>query len=434
MAMSYNIGMEAIDFQADNLKKILAFHIGELRKLSKEELLREGTYAVLSAEIKKTTNLNTTIIVDQLYGSAAVMVPDVNRNNPLVNDMNKGYLPNATGFKLVENARNVIKGTVNLKKARVDGVYANLDHTVFLPLTDMLSERFTDEEIVAVLLHEIGHIFVYYEYISRTVTTNTVLAGIAKTMSSTTDPKEIETVLLSAKKVLQLTDLDVKKLVNNSRVDLVEMVVVSSAIEQARSELGSDIYDMNSFEALADNFATRLGCGRELVTALDKYYRSGNDMALRTLPTYLALEAIKLLSLGLSTVIVAATVTSIAGAAPAGIMIILTTIFLVGNDLNTKDYDRPLFRLKRIKEQLVERMKDKRASKEERKQLAESVEHIDGLLKDYNTRTSVLVKLAAVVSTSVRNRYKQEQLQSELESLASNELFEFYNAQNTGVK
>jgi uncharacterized protein YjfI (DUF2170 family) len=217
--------------------------------------------------IKKTTNLNTTIIVDQLYGSAAVMVPDVNRNNPLVNDMNKGYLPNATGFKLVENARNVIKGTVNLKKARVDGVYANLDHTVFLPLTDMLSERFTDEEIVAVLLHEIGHIFVYYEYISRTVTTNTVLAGIAKTMSSTTDPKEIETVLLSAKKVLQLTDLDVKKLVNNSRVDLVEMVVVSSAIEQARSELGSDIYDMNSFEALADNFATRLGCGRELVTS-----------------------------------------------------------------------------------------------------------------------------------------------------------------------
>lgn len=434
MATSYNIGMEAIDFQADNLKKILAFHIGELRKLSKEELLREGTYAVLSAEIKKTTNLNTTIIVDQLYGSAAVMVPDVNRNNPLVNDMHKGYLPNATGLKLVENARNVIKGTVNLKKARVDGVYANLDHTVFLPLTDLLSERFTDEEIVAVLLHEIGHIFVYYEYISRTVTTNTVLAGIAKTMSSTTDPKEIETVLLSAKKVLQLTDLDVKKLVNNSRVDLVEMVVVSSAIEQARSELGSDIYDMNSFEALADNFATRLGCGRELVTALDKYYRRGNDMALRTLPTYLALEATKLLSLGLSTWIVAATATAIAGATPAGMMIILATIFLVGNDLNTKDYDRPLFRLKRIKEQLVERMKDKRTSKEERKQLAESVEHIDGLLKDYNTRTSVLVKLAAVVSTSVRNRYKQEQLQSELESLASNELFEFYNAQNTGVK
>lgn len=432
MATSYNIGMEAIDFQADNLKKILAFHIGELRKLSKEELLREGTYAVLSAEIKKTTNLNTTIIVDQLYGSAAVMVPDVNRNNPLVNDMYKGYLPNATGLKLVENARNVIKGTVNLKKARVDGVYANLDHTVFLPLTDLLSERFTDEEIVAVLLHEIGHIFVYYEYISRTVTTNTVLAGIAKTMSSTTDPKEIETVLLSAKKVLQLTDLDVKKLVNNSRVDLVEMVVVSSAIEQARSELGSDIYDMNSFEALADNFATRLGCGRELVTALDKYYRSGNDMALRTLPTYLALEATKLLSLGLSTLIAATA--AIAGTTLFGMLIILSTIFLVGRDLNTKDYDRPLFRLKRIKEQLVERMKDKRASKEERKQLAESVEHIDGLLKDYNTRTSVLVKLAAVVSTSVRNRYKQEQLQSELESLASNELFEFYNAQNTGVK
>lgn len=432
MATSYNIGMEAIDFQADNLKKILAFHIGELRKLSKEELLREGTYAVLSAEIKKTTNLNTTIIVDQLHGSASVMVPDVNRNNPLVNDMYKGYLPNATGLKLVENARNVIKGTVNLKKARVDGVYANLDHTVFLPLTDLLSERFTDEEIVAVLLHEIGHIFVYYEYISRTVTTNTVLAGIAKTMSSTTDPKEIETVLLSAKKVLQLTDLDVKKLVNNSRVDLVEMVVVSSAIEQARSELGSDIYDMNSFEALADNFATRLGCGRELVTALDKYYRSVNDMALRTLPTYLALEATKLLSLGLSTLTTAAAV--LGGTTPLGIMIIFSTIFLVGIDLNTKDYDRPLFRLKRIKEQLVERMKDKRASKEERKQLAESVEHIDGLLKDYNTRTSVLVKLAAVVSTSVRNRYKQEQLQSELESLASNELFEFYNAQNTGVK
>lgn len=432
MATSYNIGMEAIDFQADNLKKILAFHIGELRKLSKEELLREGTYAVLSAEIKKTTNLNTTIIVDQLHGSASVMVPDVNRNNPLVNDMYKGYLPNATGLKLVENARNVIKGTVNLKKARVDGVYANLDHTVFLPLTDLLSERFTDEEIVAVLLHEIGHIFVYYEYISRTVTTNTVLAGIAKTMSSTTDPKEIETVLLSAKKVLQLTDLDVKKLVNNSRVDLVEMVVVSSAIEQARSELGSDIYDMNSFEALADNFATRLGCGRELVTALDKYYRSGFNMALRTLPTYLALEATKLLSLGLSTLVAAAAV--LGGTNLVGMAVLLSTIFLVGKDLNTKDYDRPLFRLKRIKEQLVERMKDKQTSKEERKQLAESVEHIDGLLKDYNTRTSVLVKLAAVVSTSVRNRYKQEQLQSELESLASNELFEFYNAQNTGVK
>ena len=146
----------------------------------------------------------------------------------------------------------------------------------------------------------------------------------------------------------------------------------------------------------------------------------------------MALEATKLLSLGLSTLIAATA--AIAGTTLFGMLIILSTIFLVGRDLNTKDYDRPLFRLKRIKEQLVERMKDKRASKEERKQLAESVEHIDGLLKDYNTRTSVLVKLAAVVSTSVRNRYKQEQLQSELESLASNELFEFYNAQNTGVK
>lgn len=422
MRPTRHLGLESIDFQDRFLCDALTAEFMKIRELpykdfnTIDETDPESPHARLKAVVQQHTKLN--IVFDLKHQGPSVSFPKVDRNHPLLNAMRRQFTDSKDGLKIIKEAGGRAHGAVNLKTGYVSGVFTEIESTIYLPLGLLYDKKFSPEEIAAITLHEIGHVFVYFEFLTRLVTTNQVMAGISRALDKTSTQKEREVILLSAREALRIKNFDIEELSKTTDRRVVEAVLVSNVVRESRSELGSDIYDENSYEYLADQYATRYGAGRYLVTSLDKLYKSSWSMGTRSLPAYIFIEGVKLALL-----VASIGVTAVVG--PVGLITAIYFVLIPGLADSQLDamYDRPKIRLKRIRNQLVERQKLKDLPAEQHEDIKEDIRLIDDTLKDYNTRVQVLGLLAMHVFGIGKERFDAERLQQELESIAANDLF-----------
>jgi len=159
---------------------------------------------------------------------------------------------------------------VDLEQVRIIGIPDDIKAYLFIP--DELfyggeySKILSDREAVAVILHEIGHIFTFLYYMSRTVKNSVVLVDSFMLYSNGNTEK--------AKKVL------VQNTTNKPIKTDDDKLVIRSVLDEMSSNLkamGNYIVNLEpkknvSFEseAEADSFAVRFGLAKELATSLDK--------------------------------------------------------------------------------------------------------------------------------------------------------------------
>jgi hypothetical protein len=397
------IDMESIDFQSLTFFKELTAQFVELRKVKKEDIPDSEIINTLSSIIKHHTGLN--IAFNFADNDPSVAIPMVNKNNILINSFIRNYINSADGLKMINDSKGVVRGSVNIKTGMVSGIFTEVKSTINIPVY-MLSEKskYEPEEVAAILLHEIGHLFTYYEYMSRTVTTNQMLAGLSKALDNSGTVEQRESVLISVKKAANLKDLDVKELAKSNSSKVAEIVVITNIAKEVKSELGSNIYDFSTWEYLADQYAARNGAGRYLVTALEKLYKGMFNKSFRSLPVFLFMEALKL-------ILLFSPASSISG-------------FLLAMDSDGDGtYDTPEARFKRLRAQIVENLKDKKLSKEDNERLSSDLLTIDDILKNVNDRRQFFgVVYDALAVWNYKDR-DQKKLQQNLEAIAVNELF-----------
>lgn len=405
------LSLESIDFQAGQvLFQELTMAFEQLRKVSKKTLPDSDEARMISTIIRNHCDAEVQMSFD--VQGPAVQVPNVNKNHPLVVDIHRNMVSSGNGLSLVNSANGVCRGGVNLKISRLTGIFTKIPHIIEFPMGYVVGSKFTNEELAAIVLHELGHIFTYYEYMSRSLTTNQALAGLAQAYKADLTLPERETILLSVHKAVGLGSSGIKELAKSSNNKVVEAVVLSNIMRQSESELGSNIYDMTSWEYLSDQFATRHGAGRHLVTALDKVMNSVFTPSFRSTPVFMAIEAFKIL----------ATVSSLMTLNPFPLIgIMLTT--MPGNDT----YDKPEARFLRVRNQIVEAQKDNRTTQEDRDRLAADLRSIDAITTHVNDRRDFFTLLWHTLSPRFRNQWKQEQLQKDLEAIAASELFDKAN-------
>lgn len=400
MRLFQSISQESIDFQSPAFFKELTIAFTEL-KAAKKGAAESEVVPRLSAVVKHHTGLNIAFNIGNI--DPCVDIPQVDKNHPLVNSLIRNYVSSSDGLTMIHNAGGQVRGSVNLTTGKVTGIFTEVKSTINLPLKMFSGDKYSAEEIAAVTLHEVGHLVTYYEYITRTVTTNQVLAGVSKALDGSGNIEQREAVLLSAKQALKLKDFDEKELAKSTNTKVVEVVLVSQIVKQTESELGSNVYDFSSWEMLADQYVARYGAHRHLVTALEKIYGSMWNISFRSLPSYLAMEALKLVMLFL---------------APG-----IAVFFIVMDGSGDGTYDRPGVRMKRVRNQIVENMKDKELSKDDHARLAADLVVIDDVIKRIEDRRQFLEVVWNTISPSSRKAYKQELLQRDLEAIAANDLF-----------
>lgn len=413
-------GLESIQFQTgaafyNQLK--LAYE--DLQTLSEKAIPSAPSAKAIPEIILNHTGITSEIHFDDAFGGPAIEIPDVHKNNPLVSAFIRNFMDNADGLRMVENANGMVKGKVSLKTSQVSGVFQDVVAKIHISAGFIKNSKMTAGELAAITLHEVGHMFTYFEYLSRTVTTNQALAGLARGLEKSATQADRETILISVKKALALKDMDARELAKNSNNTVVETVVLSTVIQETRSELGSNIYDNNNWEYLADQFANRHGAGRDLVTALDKLHRAGpfGSLEFRGTAKYYFVEALKIMA------IVGALVTihAFPGLAQLGGFAIGVVASM--DNLDEGTYDRPQARLQRIRNDLVEAVKSGKYTKTELQALKEDIVVVDDILKEVTNRRALFTIIWGWVSGDQKRRLSAEKLQQELEALASNDLF-----------
>lgn len=412
------VGMESIRFQNGVFFNELTNLIEDFREDYHNEISNNDK-SYLEADpiqpiikcIKHHTGINTHFVLE---GGPSVLVADIQHNSVLMNEFRKNYFSNKDSEKAMRDAETKsMLGTVSLENSKVTGLFALMENEMYYPLS-MLNKRsgFTSEELAAIMLHEVGHIFTGFEFASRSVSTNQLIARIANEFSNLDSKEKRHTLLVSAKKKLDLEELDTEALSKVNTGEEVAIVLLKRCSVENFSLLGYNLYDQNSWEYLADEFATRHGAGKHIITGLDKLFRQYGHMSYRSNVKFIIVEIIKLI------VFVASLVAFITPLIFLGIYAIMNVVL---TDSRSVDYDDPKARFNRVKNQYVELIKNTKLPKEKIKSLIDDIEFIENkFLSVMKDRTSVFGMIYDFFSSKGA---KERELQKDLENLIFNDLY-----------
>jgi hypothetical protein len=411
------IANEDISFQSDAFFRELAALFRELEGIEPAKMADQEAALQLPAVIAHYTGMNVKVVWGE--DGPSVTPPLVTKNHVLLNrwadHIRQRIFSNVDGDRIIAESRTLPVGRVDRRNARVSGVFSELAATLYLPVRIFLI-KLTADEVAALVLHELGHVFVYFELISHTLTTNQILAGLSKKLDQSSGIKDREAVLVKVKSLAELKELDAQLLARSNDRKVVEMVVITSIARELQSELGMPRFDMNSFETLADQFAVRMGAGRELVTAQDRINKAARHVRYRGMLAWFFADVLRVIQL--------VSVPFAPGCDMWPFLMIAWSVDPVSaSDDETAAYGSLKARYERIREQMVEGLKNADLDKDAASAYAEDLKVVDDILATVRDRRDLFACVADFLSPSRRRRGSQEQLQRELERIANNDLF-----------
>lgn len=429
----FNIGNESIDFQTSSFGKELENALSIIRETYKEvkDIYDCPEKRIFEKVVKKHTGLNITLNFNTDI-PAATSVPDLTNGSILIHNARRHYLTSNDALVCLKASKKDKNGNlVDIKRARVSGQFAELNNVIYVSGVLFLKDFLTIQEYVAILLHEIGHIFVAFEYVNRTTTNNQVMASVVRTVMEKNNVKEREIIFKEASEILGVKDDRILELEKITDARVISTVILKWGVDNTVSELGMQEYDMNSFEQLADQFSTRQGYGRHLITGLDKLVLSMGSPERSIFHTffYFIFESWMQFKNAQSWYY---TFMRILGGAVSFVLlynafyltlILLSAIKLAG--AKNKDYTYDILRTRylRVREQLIQRLKNKSIPSTESKNLIESIKIIDLAVEKTILYKGPLTLVSDFIFSSNRDLNSYILLQRQLEELASNDLF-----------
>jgi hypothetical protein len=431
--MRKNAALESIQFQKTDLFNEIVSCIKELRKLDKvsnKAFFDSIEIKQLSDVIMKHTGLSF-LLFDNDQGFA-VYIPILNNHifdrqvgikdfNKLVKEADYGDT-----IRRIMKAMNtnLLEGGVSLKNSKVSGIFSKITCPLSLPRFMIHDKTYLDEELAACTLHEVGHLFTSFEYLSRTVRTNQALSLMQRVMDKSINFEDRKIVFTQAVQAEKLSmDQDAQKLMlDGLPFDALTVLVINQQIEACKSELGASVYDEVSCEYLADQFVSRHGGGRYLVSMLDKLAARGGYTQITN----------DYLRVGMSTMVASAWV-FLAGLPVVSLAMGIFTI-LIGSGkwaiASSKyemehGYDNDYTRMNRIKHQMVQRLKEPECMPEEKKYILTYLEEVEPIIKKYEGQNNPKIKDRIAFFFSKKHKYDFEfkNLQKDLEEMGNNNLF-----------
>lgn len=346
--------------------------------------------------------------------NAAVMPTWIDTNNPLIVRWQRWEIGSKDGEAALAWAGQGAEGWVNLEEGKVGGIYSKLVNPAWLTEGALYGTLLTPIEVAAMIAHEVGHVVSLFGMIGQVDSTCVILVSAMRARLHLM-PKEDRVKFFS--KVHKTTGVDLSKnpdALNTTSSTTLQMVLTAEVNDQMRSEFGTPMYDMRTWEALSDQYAARFGFAVPLATALNKMYRRYDPMAYRSTITYLLVEIAKLAAAMLLAVAVAIS-------SPLTAIVLLPVLLAINPHERT--YDRPQERIARIRRDLVEQTKDRKMAKEKSAAVLRDIAVLDALLKEVKLRESFYEKIWTFFSAYTRDQNSAMRELQALEELMNNDMF-----------
>lgn len=411
------VAMETIKHQLDSqFHHQLTMAIEDMRENYKnhQRIIFEGKR--LHEIVMKHTGVFTQWHIDVGNSSvnAAVMPTWIDTNNPLINRWNRWEIGSKDGEAALAWAGQGAEGWVNLEEGRVGGIYSKLVNPSWLTEGALFGPMLTAGEVGSLIAHEVGHVVSMLACIGQMDTTCMILVSAARNAVHTM-PTEDRVKFYT--KLKASTGIDVTKdsdALNATTLPGICSILTAEVNQQQRSEFGTELYDLRTWEAMSDQFAARHGFARDLATSLDKMYRKYDPMAYRSTPVFLLVEILKF---------VGAILLAIGFALSSPISAIILIPLLLSINPHARVYDRPQERIARIRRDLVEAVKDKNMAKDKAKAVLKDIAVIDGILKDVKARESFYETIWSFFSAYTRDQKRAMRELQALEELINNDMF-----------
>lgn len=418
------VARESIKAQERGKLERLAEKVSLFRKIGSGVITY--TDSGIADQIKADFNTSIVLVDGREFGVdqqifAGVFPPQLDKNHPLIPDIQRSdYAGNRDMTIYSKFAKeNVIIGEVNGTEAKLGEMYGKIVCTMVISPTLFKDSRFTDLEIAAIILHEVGHIYTYFKLLGRTLVTNAILETTANRMMETDDVKLRMKVVNDAEKVLQ-TKIEVPDtIVESNKKDIVYLHLVSEIVRKRDSGSGSIGYANRTWERLADDFATRCGAGQYLATALYKMEASKSfvfkETAYRGMFGHVMVEALR------TTLFIPASVT--AAVLSAGIFCICLAFTDPSNDI----YDKPEERFRTIRRTMTDELKsieglNNKAANTRRREILNDIAVIDAILETVKDKLNLFGIIHNFVLPKGRRERDAIQLQQDIESYMMSDL------------
>ena len=425
--MQKKLGFESIQFQNKNFGKELEMYI---------TAFRAKTYTASKAQASSEKKQLESFILDRLGLKinlkldtnvlAAIELPLLEHNHIFFGDLVKQFISAESPeiWKKVKDQEK--KAFVDLENARIGGLYSSIPCKVYLSWNDlMLDKRTSDSEVTAIFLHELGHGFTTFEYMTHFVRTNQALASIANDLINKVEKSKYQQTIKDVG-ILLFNDADkFKDIVDIKDKDTAITYVLSKTIKETKSELGTSFYDETTCEYLADQFTTRQGYGKDLVSGLDKIYVR---MKAPEKSTFMKI-IFSIVSLLIAAYLIVGLPFILLGTGNLIIKVLLGLIFSYGiynaNLFTDNDftYDILRVRYKRVKEQLIQSLKHDGFDNSDLKNILEEIAIVDKIINNTSEYETPIAKFIGFLVPSQKAAKLTIQKQRDLEELASNDLF-----------
>jgi len=433
--MFKNISLELIDYQnKDNfpneVNSLVEFIYEEIDskvyKNNKELITKSNHVKKLVSTINKRFNLNIQLDSELGVLTPAAIIPflsDSVLNSKSLNGLDISFFKNLfSGVNIYKHLNSIIKereelykkihnkkGYVDLKNARVGGYLSSVKHTLILNFFILKELDISSKEFTAILVHEIGHAFTGLETHHNLTTFNsTILDTLDKINKNKENVIDYRFKSYFTEKEISEAELGSK----NGRIDFYSKIA-NKYIEQLNSQLLNAKYDETNYENMSDSFAVRFNLGKDLVSGLHKLNSLSGSVVSNSKTLYFSMymiEVILLLLVLCTTGIV-------------GLMIgsfILIHMFTSNTDMT---YDFPVDRYNRIKNGIINNLKNKDLPKQLTKDLLDQYYFIDEIIKSSDYFKGVIPLLGEYIVPRKINDNYYIQLQQNIENNLNSVLF-----------
>ena len=285
-----------------------------------------------------------------------------------------------------------------------------MKHYLIIDFFAIIDSELEPAELTAVILHEIGHAFNGLEYHHKLESTNSTIADVLNELNKNNPDKA---VYIFKKHFTQKEFNDIT--VNNQKevYDFYGKIALAY-LDEIRTQMSNSKYDETNFENLADSFAGRFNLNRELVSSLNKLHRKYGAVYDNNRITYSVLMFVDILS----------KVLFLALFGIAGVIIVAAIITILYNTNNsTMTYDFPIDRYNRIKNSLINNLKNINLPEKVVKDLIAQYVFITETIEKSMYFEGTNKQIADILLSSNRNNNYYIKLQQSIEAGLNNQLF-----------
>lgn len=302
------------------------------------------------------------------------------------------------------------KGYVDLKNARVGGYLSEIKHYLIIDFFALREQEIVPSELTAIILHEIGHAFGGLEYHHKLETTNSTIADVLNEMNNNNHDKAVYIF----KKHFSQKEFEDISVSDSKEINDFYGKVALAYLGEIKTQMANSKYDETNFENLADSFAARFNMGKDLVSGLNKLNRRYGLVHENNRMTFSILLFIDLL---LNIIFLALF------KVPGAIVMMAILITLYNSDNSNMTYDFPLERYNRVKNSIINNLKNINLPDELVKDLLSQFIFINEVIEKSMYFKDVKGRIADILLSSNRNNNYYISLQQSIENNLNNLLF-----------